>query len=194
MSVTQNLEDYIAIVEQINNLTIALCQVDGKDFRLQQFIKNAGIKDYARAAYSACKLNCLYIEMFTKNLYTRDYTSFIIDCVARDHVRARDFWLNSTQERIVDDLYGSGAVVKEIDVYDDYVKFLKEGMNVGTVRIVTGKYPNGKDKKHSIISFSDPATKSPVISDTGRRGTQVDAKKFIDKDNFSYFTHIEKRS
>ena len=62
----------------------------------------------------------------------------------------------------------------------------------GTVRIVTGKYENGEDKKHSIISFSDPATAMPVISDTGRRGIQVDAKKFIDKDNFLYFTHIEK--
>lgn len=191
MNVIQNIDDYIVTVEQINNMVKILSQVDGRDDKLLGFIKDAGVKNYERAANSACKLICLYIELFTSNMYNRDFTAFIIDCVSRNHVRARDFYLLSTQQQITDSLYGT-AKVEEINDYNEYLNFVGMGNRYGTVRIVTGKYDDGTDKKHSIISFSDPATRMPLISDTGRRGIHVDAKKFIDKDNFLYFTHIEK--
>ena len=126
MNATQNLDDYIVAVEQINNMAKVLCQVDGHNDKLLKLIKDAGIKNYDRAADSACKLNCLYIEMFIGNMYNRDYTSFIIDCVSRGMVRASDFYLLKTQQQIVDSLY-STARVEEINSYDQYVDYLKLG-------------------------------------------------------------------
>ena len=185
-------DDYIASIEQINNMTTVLSQRTGANSKLITLIKIAGIKNAERAASSACKTICFYIESFVKNLHERDFPQFLTECVALNYIRSKDFWLQATQAEMVKH-YSDTARVVEINDYDDFMEHLKTGKKIGTVRIKIGKYDNGTDKKHSIIACSDPATSMPVLYDTGSRGHGVPVEKYVDKDNFVYFTYIDKR-
>lgn len=189
MTDTNDFEDYIEHCEMIDNMAKALCQREGRNHKLITYIKDAGVKNPERAARSACKLICFYIELFVKNLTMLDFTTFIKECIDNGFVRAEDFWLNSTQADMLKHFCPS-ASFNETYSYDEYIRLVKKGRFMGTVRIFTGLTDNGKKKKHSIISYSDPATRIPVLADTSYRGIHEPVDKHIDKDNFSYFTYL----
>lgn len=185
----QNNYDHSTLIADM--LAKALSQVDGKNTNLVKLIKESGVsEDPERSADSACKLICFFIELVSKGIYGDDFIEFIKKAVNDGSLRGKDFWLNETQTQMIKH-YSDTAFVVEVNSFDKYMELLSIKRIIGTVRILTGKNSEGKDTKHSIISYCDPGSAIPVISDTGKRGIKERVSKHIDKNNFLYFTYIE---
>lgn len=136
-------------------------------------------------AASICKVLTFWIEAYSKNLTDYEFIEFYDDCITHGYVikDKKGFYtylalsLDKLAEKYDISLY-------KINSFKDFVNYKRNDEFMGTVRI------EKNDNMHSIICYRDAGGKLK-ISDTGRRGIDVNLFDFINEDNFKYCTIME---
>jgi len=145
---------------------------------------------------SVCKEVTFWIEMFFKKFTNMLFEQFHSRCIQNNWVRATDAYLNLAygfyNDKFKDDFSQkfnvSAMGINSFTAFIDWAKseseFVGKSENefVGTLRIVNSK----KTGSHSVICYKQD--NQLYISDTSTRGIGVSFEKFINKDNFQYFT------
>jgi len=138
-------------------------------------------------AQRACKVWCLWLELYTKNLCEMNFAQFFEYGYNNGFIDINNCSLLKTQEKILELLKNTGLIKSSIMVEVNNLQIFKQ-YNLssnwsGTIRIETEK-----DKFHSIPSYN--LNGSIKISDLSYRGRRVDPWKYVTPENFRYFTEI----
>lgn len=178
--------DYDKQIEMVCDFAYNLSQKHSES--LEKQIKNTGLApDSKRAAASACKFICLFIEMYVKRLTVMNFTEFAAHCIDNGILKPLDFWLNKMPQDVLD-VFVPGKKVIRVSDYDKFLELMKKEKIIGMLRIITGKDKKGNDTKHSIMCYSKK--EEPWIADTSYRGVDVPARTFLSKNNFAYFEYM----
>lgn len=139
-------------------------------------------------AVRACKVFCVWTELFTKDLFQMPFSEFFEYGFQNEFISLKDCSLLLTQEKLLEALKRAGlidsAVMIEINNLQRFKEYDLPENWTGTIRIETGK-----DKFHSIPAYN--LNGEIKISDISYRGQRVNAFKYVTPANFRYFTSIK---
>ena len=140
---------------------------------------------------SICKLITFWFELNSKELSTLDVVGFLRKCVAEGWVRKDDAYINESLgyydgvfQKTLATKFGVDAI--GVNGYDEFIKWADaQGDFVGTIRIISKT-----GGRHSLICYKQNG--KLFISDTSSRGIGVDFHIHINKENFVYYTQLQK--
>ena len=156
----------------------------------QELIEATGfsIEKALRIQASVCKALTLWLEATNKKFMNLTFSEYYSKCITNNWIRKEDAWLNLEYgfiDGVLKTEFADKFNIKLIG-FDTYESFLDWADNqeeyLGTLRIVNAK----KTGKHSLMTYKQKT--KLFISDISSRGIGKNFYKFINKDNFLYFT------
>ena len=136
-------------------------------------------------AAAICKVVTFWIEAYSKGLIDIDFPEFYKKCIDEKYV-VKDkhgfyTYLALSLEQLADKF---DIQLYEIKTFPELQSFCRNEEFLGTVRI------EKKNNMHSMICYRN-ADGRLRISDTGRRGIDVNLFEFVNEENFKYCTVME---
>lgn len=148
-------------------------------------IDNINESQAEATAGAICKVITFWIEAYSKELIDLEFIEFYDNAIQnKEVVRDKDdkyVWCSLELED-----WGEkyDITINRIKSFNQFVNYKRDSEFLGIVRIET------KGGYHSIIAYRDASGKLK-ISDTGRRGIDVNLFDYVNEENFKYFTEME---
>lgn len=176
----------IEYIEKAIDLTKKYSQLKSKNHLIMDIMNVCECdEDTAEeTAEAICKVVTFWIEAFSKELFDYEFIEYYQKCLDSDYVikdkRGYYTYLALTLAQLAEKY---DFEIKEINSFQEFCNYKKNEEFLGIVRIKT------KSGMHSIICYRDASGKLK-LSDTWDRGYDVDFFKFVNEDNFKYFTEL----
>ena len=137
-------------------------------------------------AKKICKVLTFWVEGFSKDLIDMDFTEFYKHCIDQKYIvqdsKGLYVWMALSFEDMAEKF---DIEVNTIDNFRAFTKYKNKDEFLGVIRI-----KSASGGKHSIITYRNSGNKLK-ISDTYRRGIDVNFFDYITEDNFLYFNEME---